>query len=39
MEQPNVDDMKDIVLAVDADMHAYQLTGTNIKVNTNIEGD
>lgn len=36
--QPSIDDMDDIVLAVDEDMQPYQLTGTNVEVNTNIEG-
>ena len=31
--QPSIDDPGDIVLTVDEDMQAYQLTGSNIEVN------
>ena len=31
--KPSIDDPGDIVLAVDKDMQAYQLTGSNIEVN------
>ena len=31
---PSIDNPEDIVLAVDDDMNAYQLTGTNTEVNT-----
>ena len=37
--QPTIDDTADIVLAVDEDMTAYQLTGTNVTVAENGENE